>query len=132
MKTGLDSARLAELRNVLLARATTLRDEVRSDLLKTDDERARLLADRVNDLEDDAVVDLVVDLDLAEIDRDLGEWRAVEAALARLRQGSYGTCADCGAEIPFARLRAQPTAVRCVTCAARHERTHAGTSTPRL
>lgn len=132
MSTGLDAGRTARLRDTLVARASALREEIRGDLLKADDERARLLADRVNDPEDEAVVDLVVDLDLAEIDRDLGEWRAVEAALARLRAGAYGTCADCGAAIPFERLRAQPTAIRCVRCAALHERTYAGTATPRM
>jgi DnaK suppressor protein len=41
----------------------------------------------------------------------------VDAALARLADGSYGTCARCGRPIPEARLEARPTALTCVACA---------------
>lgn len=46
----------------------------------------------------------------------------VDAALARLEGGSYGRCESCGRDIPGARLEARPFARRCVTCAAREER----------
>jgi RNA polymerase-binding protein DksA len=52
---------------------------------------------------------------LAEEQRQLGE------ALLRLRAGDYGSCQDCGAVIPFDRLRAQPMATRCVACQQRSE-----------
>ena len=42
----------------------------------------------------------------------------VEEALERLRAGVYGTCERCRRPIDFERLAAQPTAVRCVPCAA--------------
>ncbi|WP_454042032.1 TraR/DksA family transcriptional regulator [Cellulosimicrobium sp. Marseille-Q8652] len=41
----------------------------------------------------------------------------VDAALARVAAGDYGTCASCGREIPAARLEARPTARTCVACA---------------
>jgi len=41
----------------------------------------------------------------------------VEAALARLDAGEYGTCERCGQPIAAARLEARPTARRCVRCA---------------
>ena len=47
---------------------------------------------------------------------------AVDAALARLDDGTYGLCSSCKREIPTARLEARPFAHRCVTCAAREER----------
>jgi len=40
----------------------------------------------------------------------------IEAALERLQAGCYGTCTDCGAAIPDARLSAYPTAKRCIDC----------------
>lgn len=43
----------------------------------------------------------------------------VDAALDRLTDGSYGTCAGCGRPIPDGRLAARPTATTCVGCAAR-------------
>jgi DnaK suppressor protein len=50
-----------------------------------------------------------------EIFLDEGERRIAEARRA-LADGSYGTCRDCGCEIPPARLEAAPEAVRCVAC----------------
>lgn len=40
----------------------------------------------------------------------------IQAARQRLEDGLYGTCADCGQPIVPERLRARPTARRCVTC----------------
>jgi DnaK suppressor protein len=42
----------------------------------------------------------------------------VDAALARLEAGTYGTCQGCGQPIPEERLEARPTARHCVGCAA--------------
>jgi DnaK suppressor protein len=43
----------------------------------------------------------------------------IEAALARLDDGSYGECVDCGEQINSERLEALPAAARCVNCQAR-------------
>ena len=44
----------------------------------------------------------------------------VLAALARIDEGSYGQCVDCGHEIPEGRLEARPEAARCVGCQAKY------------
>jgi RNA polymerase-binding transcription factor DksA len=54
----------------------------------------------------------------------------VEQALERLADGSYGTCVDCGKEIPPARLQAMPEAIRCVDDQRRFEATHSGQTLP--
>jgi DnaK suppressor protein len=41
----------------------------------------------------------------------------IERALARLDDGTYGTCERCGRPIPEKRLEAMPESVRCVECA---------------
>jgi RNA polymerase-binding protein DksA len=46
-----------------------------------------------------------------------GHLAEIDAALARLADGSYGTCASCGSAIPAERLTARPTATTCITCA---------------
>ncbi|WP_299051012.1 TraR/DksA C4-type zinc finger protein [uncultured Nocardioides sp.] len=43
----------------------------------------------------------------------------VDAALARLDAGTYGTCETCGGPIAGARLEVRPTARSCVGCVAR-------------
>lgn len=47
----------------------------------------------------------------------LEEANQIRAALRRMDNGSYGTCANCGADIGAARLGAQPTATTCINCA---------------
>jgi DnaK suppressor protein len=42
--------------------------------------------------------------------------QAVEAALARLDDGTYGTCARCGRPIATERLEALPWAAHCIDC----------------
>ena len=49
----------------------------------------------------------------------------VVAALARLDDGTYGTCVDCGKPIPDARLEVRPEAARCVEDQAKHEAANA-------
>jgi DnaK suppressor protein len=44
------------------------------------------------------------------------------AALGRIQDGSYGTCADCGRPIPEGRLEARPEASRCVACQSKRDR----------
>ncbi|CAI9416054.1 TraR/DksA family transcriptional regulator [Nocardioides sp. T2.26MG-1] len=41
----------------------------------------------------------------------------VEAALARVEDGTYGRCVVCGRPIPEERLEVRPTAAACVGCA---------------
>lgn len=49
------------------------------------------------------------------------EAREVEVAQQRLEEGSYGTCVDCGKEIPAGRLEAIPEANRCIEDQNRYE-----------
>ena len=63
------------------------------------------------------------ELDMALSDREIVELGEVSRALQRLRAEEYGQCGDCGAEIPFARLKVEPQAQRCVACETQHERT---------
>jgi RNA polymerase-binding protein DksA len=43
--------------------------------------------------------------------------KAVDAALDRVANGTYGVCARCGRPIGADRLRARPTAELCIACA---------------
>jgi phage/conjugal plasmid C-4 type zinc finger TraR family protein len=60
------------------------------------------------------------------MDHEVRQLREMEAAAARLDSESFGTCEDCGAAIPAARLVANPAATRCVACQSLHEKTFAG------
>ena len=47
---------------------------------------------------------------------DCDELAHVQGALARIRDGGYGLCTECGEHIPWTRLDAFPAAPRCTHC----------------
>lgn len=70
------------------------------------------------DLADVAIRD---SLQASNLNRHRDRLRAVEEALLRIDEGTYGTCEDCGEEISVGRLNAVPFALRCVECQEIHE-----------
>jgi len=46
----------------------------------------------------------------------------IESAMLRLDEGSFGVCATCGRDIPFARLEVRPYSTQCVSCASKARR----------
>lgn len=66
---------------------------------------------------------------LTEADRNAAAVQAaltlrteILAALARIENGTYGRCVDCGKPVPDARLEARPATARCVPCQSRRDR----------
>lgn len=129
---SLTQGQLAELRQRIQQRRAELRGEIRAELLAADEMRYADLAGRVHDSGDESVADLLADLDVARIDRQVTEIRGLEAALRRLEIGVYGVCRECDEEIGYERLRSQPAAERCVACQAQYEKTYAHEGMPSL
>lgn len=90
------------------------------------------LIGQVGDLEDRALAELLVDDEMAGIQRQISELREVQAAADRLERGDCGRCIDCGERIVFERLLAWPTATRCISCQETRERTHTHPDHPTL
>jgi RNA polymerase-binding protein DksA len=123
---------LAQIKAALQQRYLELREEVRSELERSNDQRYVDLAGSVGDVGDDSVADMLLDLDAAIADRQVNEMREVEASLKRLAELDFGDCIDCGNEIGFDRLMAYPTAQRCVRCQSLHEKTYSHEPNPTL
>jgi len=70
----------------------------------------------VLDAVESAEADIQEELEFALVQMKSETLNKVNDALARLEQGSYGNCFDCGEEIAEKRLRALPFAVRCKDC----------------
>ena len=121
---ALNRRQIIELAYALNTRRSALLEEVRNDVERVRAEPYASVAGATPDIGDEAVADLLSDVGEAEVTRDLGELRMLEKALERVSEGSYGKCVDCGGEIPFERLRAQPGAERCRPCQQRHEKTY--------
>lgn len=106
--------RLTERRAALNARrqarmaGQTRAEHAREVLLQDGDDAPQRDADR--------------EIDLATTDLEEVELAAIEAALQRIGEGSYGFCHDCAAGIPLARLELEPQALYCVACASQRER----------
>jgi RNA polymerase-binding transcription factor DksA len=109
-----------------------LHEEIRLELLKSDDQHYIDLAGQVHDRAEASVADLLVDLQLASIDRHIQEIRDIDGALMRIAAGSYGVCSDCESSIDVDRLQAWSTAKRCQPCQVKYERLHAEGNRPSL
>jgi DnaK suppressor protein len=118
---AMDPLDIARVRKTIEDRLAQLRGEIADKLgdaaLVTGD------LDHNADSGDLSVALDTMSADFADARRDIQEYQAGRRALSRLDAGEYGSCIDCGVEIPAARLRAQPFASRCVACQDRAERT---------
>jgi len=124
LKMPLSSADL----QTLLARLRALRDQVGGSVsdrlhrhgLDSHDDAA--LPNRRLDTDDDAAAEAETSLDIVHVVRDAEELAQLDAALARVAEGDYGSCLDCGDDIARERLLANPAACRCTECQERSER----------
>ncbi len=114
--TPLSDRQRDELQERLANRRQALRAEIQRELANSDDPRVTGFMNQLVATEDWVLADILSDLDIATVTRDVGELAEVDVALARIAEGSYGTCSDCGEPIGWPRLNAQPTAERCIAC----------------
>lgn len=133
MKRSLTDPQLRELERRLDARRQTLASDVHGELGEPGRrEYGNLTGALPGDSGDQSVADEVVDLDFAMTDRHADELQAIDRAKARIRDGTYGFCIDCGTEIGYDRLCAYPTAERCIEDQEHVEKTYAQENKPTL
>ncbi len=130
--SDLTDLQIDDLKTRLVQSGRELKDEIREILIRSDDQHHKDLAGAVADAGDDAVADMLVDIDTALADRHVLELRDAESALQRMRDGKFGVCIECSADVGYERLTVYPTAKRCIRCQQRHEQTHFGGATPTL
>lgn len=129
---NLTQDQLKKLESQLRERQQMLTEEVSEKRHDTASASTEEVMGGVGDPGDESVAREQVDLALEEAARDTHELHEIEAALARIADGSYGTCIDCDIDIDYRRLQAQPAAVRCVECQSKREKTFAHRETPSL
>lgn len=117
----LDEGQLALLENELRGRIAALQDEVRDERAGGEDERSRRSVREVRDRGDEASTEQWREANAAMIGHHEDEILSIKAALARLGSGTYGYCVSCGEPIGFNRLKAYPSASRCLNCQSRAE-----------
>ncbi len=109
-------SRLIRAASALWGRVAALRADIARELRKHDDERFGLIATNVADSAELSIADVIGDVYLAEIERDVCELREVENALKRINTGTYGICIDCAQAVDPMRLELSPQAARCLHC----------------
>ena len=130
---SLDRPQLKIIEQLLDRQYVALLEEIRAELVNSGDPQ---YIDRVGhggaDSGEEAMRDLLTDLNGALFDRHIREIREIEDARTRIREGLIGICADCGEDIRFERLQALPVATRCITCQEKHDRVFAHQATPTM
>lgn len=101
---------LENARSTLLARRNELLGAIADKQDQIDENTSTDEEDKPAERQEEEVLAALSHADQAEVSR-------IDAALARMDDGSYGTCANCGEPIAPARLQAMPDAVTCVNCA---------------
>jgi RNA polymerase-binding transcription factor len=131
--SALTHEQLDTLRRRLDDRQRALLAETRDEVQNTEQRQyAEAISRPPVDEGDQSVGVELADLNLEMMNRHIREIREIEAAKARMDDGSYGTCAECGREIGFERLLAQPTALRCRDCQQQWENTHQHDGPPKI
>ena len=98
--------RLQTLREELTQRVTS----IDADIHHKNEPVEKDFAEQVTQRENDEV--------LNAIDEEAQQTiMLIDAALSRIKNGSYGTCEKCGEEIPVERTNALPYVTTCVKCA---------------
>jgi len=90
--------------------------ELRKSLDQTRRESRAVLDDYGKDECDRANTNLAREIDLGQKSRDRALLNAVDVALKRISEGTFGQCLDCEQEINAKRLEAIPWVRHCITC----------------
>jgi RNA polymerase-binding protein DksA len=114
---GFRNALLEERRRVEHALATLRREHPGS----LDEEVEEIAATSDNHLAETATATLGREIDYTLGDNAEQVLAEIDAALGRIEDGTYGTCVNCGRQIPRERLEAYPWASLCIDCKRRSE-----------
>lgn len=124
MTTSISSSELEKIEAGLRAQRSEALADIREHLHASGEPGKLALLNHLEEVGDWVEADLLNDTDIALLSHELVRLREIDAALARMKAGSYGTCIDCGTSIPAGRLDAHPTAECCIPCQEKFERLH--------
>jgi RNA polymerase-binding protein DksA len=115
----LDAKKLEELKEKLLEEKKRLEENLsktETGKAGTDREYETAFSEIERDQEQNADEMEIYESNLAVDETMKTELEKIDAALERMKEGTYGFCANCQKEIPLARLEAYPQANSCLDC----------------
>src|SRR5437868_12301425 len=114
---NMDKKRLEYYKKKLLTR----REELVKTIARTEEEGRTADDDPTVDLADKAANSYTKEFLFGQTNTDRSMLALIDAALVRIKNGTYGTCVNCDAELQQKRLEAVPWARHCVTCQEKQE-----------
>jgi DnaK suppressor protein len=113
---ALTVTRVMQFKHLLQTEWAHLRDEIQLELMRVGGEPYADIAGQLAAAVDASVGDLLVNVSLPSIRRQVDELQAVEAALKRISRGRFGICEICGDEIAPERLEKKLSVGHCLIC----------------
>jgi len=99
----------------------TRREELIKTIARTEEEGRTADDDPTVDLADKAANSYTKEFLFGQTNVDRNLLALIDAALARIKNGTYGICGECEEELQQKRLEAVPWARYCVSCAEKYE-----------
>ncbi len=121
----LDKATIEEMRAYILGEKDRLESELGSFAKENPQAEGGFESkwENLGNSEEDNAVEVAEYINTIGVERELearlGEMRQ---ALERVDNGTYGVCANCGQDIPPARLKIKPEAIYCIPCSEKLQR----------
>jgi DnaK suppressor protein len=107
----MDKEKLEQFRIQLLAKKEEILNEAGKTLSEMTDQTSN-----VPDPNDRATIESGRSFELRIRDRERKLVSKIDEAIARIDDGNYGICEDCGEEIGLKRLEARPVTMLCIDC----------------
>src|SRR5437016_1649956 len=115
---GMEKKRLEQFRKRLEER----QQELRRTVTRTEQDGRAADIDSAQDIADRAASSYTKEFLFHQSNNDRQLLQMVEGALSRLRDGAFGQCISCGAEINAKRLDAVPWTRYCIECQEKMEK----------
>lgn len=105
-----------KFKEILIQNKIKLLSEVKKALGEKLDDDVRLTFEILKDNPDRSVDELLKHVDARIVGNKSEEIDDIDSAIAKIEEGTYGICEECGEVIPVKRLYAVPCAHYCVRC----------------
>ncbi len=101
------------------------KNEILNELMESNDSVRSLMeneGNNVNDSVDEATTNITQNILNVISAKSRQTLLAIEAAIRRIKEGSFGSCISCGATISENRLESLPWATKCIDCKNKDEK----------
>jgi DnaK suppressor protein len=99
----------------------TRREDLLKTIARTEEEGRTADDDPTVDLADKAANSYTKEFLFGQTNHDRATLELIEDALGRIKQGTFGECANCHQELQFKRLEAVPWTRHCISCQEKQE-----------